>query len=85
MTRVLVTLLYVSSIGVVFSYREPMSCLQQLARGGSLPPHAGMTLVEQLTTFCLLFTLYLSTLHDAEFYHEMKGGWITLQAKQVMC
>jgi len=44
-----------------------------------------MTLVEQLTTFCLLFTLYLSTLHDAEFYHEMKGGWITLQAKQVMC
>ena len=30
-------------------------------------------LVEQLTTFCLLFSLYLSTLHDAEFYHEMKG------------
>ena len=50
-----------------------MSCLQQLARGGSLPHPAGMMLVEQLTTFCLLFTLYLSTLHDAEFYHEMKG------------
>lgn len=50
-----------------------MSCLQQLARGGSLPYPAGMMLVEQLTTFCLLFSLYLSTLHDAEFYHEMKG------------
>ena len=52
-----------------------MSCLQQLARGGSPPHPAGMMLVEQLTTFCLLFTLYLSTLHDAEFYHEMKGRY----------
>lgn len=50
-----------------------MSCLQQLARGGFLPPHEGVLVVEQLTTFCTLFSLYLSTLHDAEFYCEMKG------------
>ena len=30
-------------------------------------------MVEGLSTFSVLFTLYLSTLHDAEFYREREG------------
>lgn len=50
-----------------------MSCLQQLARGVVLPQREAVTLVEQLSTFTTLFFLYLYTLHDTEFYREVKG------------
>jgi len=55
-------------------YRDPVSCLHQLSKGLSLPPTTCLVLVQQLTTFCLLFSLYLSTLHDAEFYSELQGS-----------
>ena len=45
--------------------------LQYLSRGGQLPSREGAALVEHLGTFSSLLTLYLSSLHDAEFYGEM--------------
>ncbi len=49
-------------------------CLQQLARGLSLPHPQGVEMVTVLSTFCVLFSLYLTTLHDAEFYREREGA-----------
>lgn len=48
--------------------------LQFLARGGQLPSREATALVERLSTFSSLFSLYLSTLHDAEFYGETLVG-----------
>ena len=53
--------------------REPVLCLQQLARGLSLPHPQAVEMVTVLSTFCVLFNLYLTTLHDAEFYREKEG------------
>ena len=50
-----------------------MLCLQQLARGLSLPRPQGVEMVTVLSTYCVLFGLYLTTLHDAEFYREREG------------
>lgn len=55
-------------------FREPVLCLQQLARGLSLPHPQGVEMVTVLSTFCVLFSLYLTTLHDAEFYREREGA-----------
>ena len=49
---------------------RPVSGLQYLSRGVQLPSREGTAIVERLGTFCSLFSLYLSTLHDAEFYGE---------------
>ena len=57
----------------VYVCREPVLCLQQLMRGLSLPPVHAMAVVENLSTFSVLFSLYLGTLHDAEFYREQEG------------
>ncbi|CAI8019715.1 Ubiquitin-protein ligase E3C [Geodia barretti] len=48
--------------------------LQFLSRGGQLPSREGRALVERLGTFSTLLSLYLSTLHDAEFYGETSTG-----------
>jgi hypothetical protein len=48
--------------------------LQFLSRGGQLPSREGQALVERLGTFSTLLSLYLSTLHDAEFYGETSTG-----------
>ena len=54
-----------------------MPCLKQLGKGLVLPPKDGLALVERLSAFCSLFSLYLSTLHDAEFYREIQGKDLT--------
>lgn len=56
------------------SQRTPVLCVQQLVKGLYLPVKGACALVEHLSTFCSLFSIYLSTLHDAEFYRETKGG-----------
>jgi hypothetical protein len=50
-----------------------VSALQQLARGVVILPQMGVAIVERLTMFSILFNIYLSTLHDAEFFKEIKG------------
>ena len=50
-----------------------MSALQQLARGVAVLPQMGVAIVERLTMFSILFNIYLSTLHDAEFFKEIEG------------
>ncbi len=54
-------------------HRDPVFCLQQLARGLALPHPQATNLVMVLSTYTVLFTLYLNTLHDAEFYREREG------------
>ena len=55
--------------------REPVQCLKLLARGLSLPCPQAVEMVTLLSTFCVLFSLYLSTLQDAEFYREKEGEY----------
>ena len=56
------------------TFSQSVPGLQYLSRGGQLPSREGTALVEQLGTFSSLFSLYLSTLHDAEFYGETVVG-----------
>ncbi len=58
---------------LIYIYREPVLCLQQLARGLPLPSPQAVGVVQSLSTFSALFTFYLNTLHDAEFYREREG------------
>ena len=52
-----------------------MQCLNLLARGLTLPRPQAVEMVTLLCTFCVLFSLYLSTLQDAEFYREKEGEY----------
>ena len=54
----------------LYIFSQSISGLQYLSRGGQLPSQEGMAIVERLGTFSSFFSLYLSTLHDAEFYGE---------------
>lgn len=58
--------------------------LQYLSRGGQLPSSEGTALVERLGTFSTLFSLYLSTLHDAEFYGETSGSYLPFSHAQLV-
>ena len=47
--------------------------LQQLERGLPLSYEDSLPLAEALNTFAVLFSLYLSTLHDNEFHGTVPG------------
>ena len=61
-----------------------MSCLHHLSKGLSLPPQLGAAIIERLSTFSSLFTLYLSTLHDAELYCELEGNHTPFTTKEIV-
>lgn len=50
--------------------RAPVLCVDQLSKGIPLPAPQAVTVLEQLSTFCVLFSIKLFTLHDAEFYRD---------------
>lgn len=61
------------SICITILCRDPVLCLQHLARGLALLQPQAVEVVTILSTFSVLFSLYLNTLHDAEFYREKEG------------
>ena len=62
---------------------DPVSCLHQLSKGIPLPSSPSSALIERLATFSTLFTLYLSTLHDAELYSELEGSHTPFTLDQI--
>lgn len=60
-------------VTVSCTHSDPVLCLQQLSRGLALPRPQAMAIISGLSTYTVLFSLYLSTLHDAEFYRENQG------------
>ncbi|XP_075215548.1 ubiquitin-protein ligase E3C [Lycorma delicatula] len=51
-------------------FGNPTPLLTVLSRGLSMTPDETRRIVPLLATFCSLFSLFISTLHDAEFYND---------------
>lgn len=48
--------------------------VQLIARGSPLSDDETRRVVHLLAVFCSMFTLFLTTLHDSEFYGEQSGN-----------
>ncbi len=58
---------------LVVTCSAPVLCVDQFSKGIPLPPPQAVTVLEQLSTFCVLFSIKLFTLHDAEFYRDKES------------
>lgn len=64
----------------LFLYRSQITLLQTLSRGLEMSDEDMQRIVPLLSVFCSMFSHSLYTLHDADFYGDMKSKQLSLQS-----